>query len=154
MKERRFSSKSLWVEFRKINFLFLEKTINFKQGTMWVTASFLLVYALMNHGSKYKTWYDIICNTINGDPIKINRLMDSHVRNVWRLGLWFKFSMMFGDSCNESPKREKVVINHMMRAKKHKFSVSRKKLCYSATTEIFLGMYLFLCKILGIAYFA
>ena len=40
----------------------------------------------------------------------------------WARGLSFLI-MMFGDSCNGSPKREKVVVNHMMKAKKHKFSV-------------------------------
>ena len=44
----------------------------------------------------------------------------------WARGLSFLI-MMFGDSCNGSPKREKVVVNHMMKAKKHKFSVSQKK---------------------------
>ena len=49
----------------------------------------------------------MVCN-IHGSPIKINHLIDSHAGNVWGLGLWFKFPMMFGDSCNESPKREKA----------------------------------------------
>ena len=68
----------------------------------------------------------MVCNTIHGSPIKINHLIDSHAGNVWGLGLWFKFPMMFGDSCNESPKREKVAINHMMRAKKLNFQFLEK----------------------------